>query len=140
MTKRVNILYLQLLVALVLVSGMFSDVKAQDNSDRWVAIEKNATEEYYYDSVTVSREGDSVIVWIKTIYKEKIYDEDDKLMVSAVNALYLYCGKNKYTMQDVEVTYKDGTKKNVDYQEKDKGIKPESLIEKVYNIFCRAEN
>lgn len=139
MIKRVNILYLQLFITLVLVSGIFSDVNAQDNSDRWVAIEKNATEEYYYDSLTVSREGDSVIVWIKTIYKEKIYDEDEKLMVSAVNALYLYCGKNKYTMQDVEVTYKDGTKKNVDYQEKNKSIKPESPIEKVYNIFCRAE-
>lgn len=127
------------MVCILIVSGAFSGVKAQDNEDRWKLVESNTTEEYYYDSITVSTEGDTTIVWIKTVYKEKIKDEDGKLMKSAVNALHLYCGKNKYTMKDVEVTYMDGKKKSVDYEEKNKPIKPESLIEKVYNMFCKAE-
>ena len=143
MKKRLNILYLQLFALVILASSvMFSDVKAQDSDssdDRWVLVEKNPTEEYYYDSLTVSREGDTVVVWIKTVYKEIIKDEDDKPMASARNALHLYCGKNKYTLKDVEVTYKDSSRKSVNYEEKNKGIKPESLIEKVYNIFCKAE-
>ena len=141
MTKKHNILCLQIVIgAFVVLSSLFSDAKAQDNNDRWVTIEKNATEEYYYDSLTVSRDSNSVMVWIKTVYKEKIKDEDGKEMKSAVNALYLYCDKNRYTMKDVEVTYKDGKRKSIDYEEKDKPIKPESLREKVSKIFCNAEH
>ena len=140
MTKRYNILYLQVVaVVLLMLSGVMSEVKAQDNDDRWVLIEKNSTEEYYYDSLTVERDSNTIMVWIKTVYKEKIKDEDGKEMKSAVNALYLYCDKNRYTMKDVEVTYKNGKRKSIDYEEKDKPIKPESLIEKVSKIFCNVE-
>ena len=140
MKKRVKLIYLHLFVLGILIaSGSFSGVKAQDNDDRWKLVVSNSTEEYYYDSVTVSTEGDTTIVWIKTVYKEKLKDEDGKLMKSAVNSLYLFCGKNKYTLKDVEVTYADGKKKAVDYEEKNKPIKPDSPLEKVYNIFCKAE-
>lgn len=144
MKKIVNILYLQLFALVILTSCvMFSDVRAQDSSDnsddRWVLVERNATEEYYYDSLTVSREGDTVVVWMKTIYTEKIKDGNGKMLVSAVNSLHLFCNKKKYTLKDVEVTYQDGSKKEVDHEEKNNNIKPESLVEKVYNIFCKTE-
>lgn len=140
MKKRVNVLYLQIVVlAIVSLSVVFSDAKAQDSEDRWVLVQKNDTEEYYYDSLTVSREGDTVVVWMKTIYTEKIKDGNGKMLVSAINSLHLFCTKKKYTLRDVEVTYQDGSKKEVDHVEKNNNIKPESLIEKVYNIFCKVE-
>ena len=119
--------------------GSISEAKAQDLDDRWKLVVSNATDDYYYDSLTVSEIGDTVTVWVKTVYKEKLKDEDEKEMKSSVNTLQMICGSHRYTMSDVEITYKDGSKKKVDYEEVNKPIKPESIFEKFYMMFCKKD-
>lgn len=143
MTKiksSIKLLYTStLLIVVAAFFGSFSEIKAQDTDDRWKLVVTNATDDYFYDSLTVSEIGDTITIWVKTVYKEKLKDEDDKEMKSSINSLTMVCGSNRYTMSDVEITYKDGSKKKVDYEEVNKPIKPESIFEKFYFKFCRNE-
>lgn len=139
--KLIKLLYLQLiLLGAFFLSGGLYDSNAQDGDDRWKLVVTNSTDDYFYDSLTVSEIGDTITIWVKTVYKEKLKDEDDKEMKSSVNSLSMVCGSNRYTMSDVEITYKDGSKKKVDYEEVNKPIKPESIFEKFYMKFCRKED
>ena len=136
-----KLLYIStLLVVITVFFGGISQIKAQDTDDRWKLVVSNATDDYYYDSLTVSEIGDTITIWVKTVYKEKLKDEDDKEMKSSVNTLQMFCGSNRYTMSDVEITYKDGSKKKVNYEEVNKPIKPESIFEKFYMMFCKKED
>lgn len=137
MTTKFKLLFAQLFVAVLLFAGITAEGNAQTGDDRWVLVEKNSTEEYYFDSLSVTQTGDTTFLWVKTIYTKKIKDEDGEEMKSSINSLILFCGKNKYTMTDIEVTYKDDSKKEIDYQEKNKAIKPETIIDKLYIRFCR---
>ncbi len=128
-----------LLIVITAFFGSLSGVKAQDTDERWKLVVTNATDDYFYDSLTVSEIGDTITIWVKTVYKEKLKDEDDKEMKSSINSLSMVCGSNRYTMSDVEITYKDGSKKKVDYEEVNKPIKPESIFEKFYMKFCQKE-
>lgn len=136
MTTKINSLFIYGFMVCLMVAGLSIEANAQSD-DRWVLVEKNSSEEYYYDSLSVSTSGDTTTLWIKTIYTKKIEDEDGEEMKSSINRLMLFCGKTRYTMTDIEVTYKDGSKKEIDYQEKNKAIKPETVIDKVYTRFCR---
>ena len=137
MTKKFNLLFVQLFIVVLMGMGFTITTNAQTNDDRWVLIEKNKGEEYYYDSLTVTQSGDTTSLWVKTVYTKKTKDEDGEEMKSSINRLLIFCGKSKYTMTDIEVTYKDGSKKEIDYQEKNKAIKPESIVDKLNIKFCR---
>ena len=137
MTKSFKTLLIHAFVIGVIVFGISNSVNAQTGDDRWVLIERNFSEEYYYDSLTVSQTGDTTIIWVKTIYIKKIEDEDGEVLKSSVNKLILFCGKTKYTMTDIEVTYRDGSSKEIDYQEKNRYVRPETVIDKLYTRFCR---
>lgn len=137
MMKSYKVLLIQTFVLGVVLAGFSNPGNAQTGDDRWILVEKNSSEEYYYDSLTVSNSGDTTTIWVKTIYIKKVKDEDGEEMKSSVNRLMLFCGKTKYTMTDIEVTYKDGSRKEIDYQEKNKSVKPETVIDKLYTRFCR---